>query len=451
MFMPSAQESAISVSAQAPNKTAAKDMLLLKNSDQISGTLHSFQHPGITVWNRADTDAPFEFRSEAIDEILLGDRPKPIGPTSENVTLRLNNGDTISGNWKSLDAEFLTLETTLAGELKIPRNRWQWAAFRHSDAKYLFEGPRGLADWTVGEVTAGDLDGGEWAYRNGAFYALKAASVARLIGMPDRMRMEFDIEWKGSLNLAVALYTDYLQPVSLADKDSEPDFGGFYSLQLTSYAVNVLMVKQKEPLQYLGMTQTPVFRQATKAHVDVRTNKADNSISLLVNDKLVKRWVDQGGFAGEGSGIRLVHQGQGALRFSNLKIREWDGRFEAPPINRPQATLDLLTRRNGDKLVGAVVGSLDDMVTFKIGETITEIQFDQIEKIEIGGLPDANRPLREGEANATLIGGGNLQFRLEGIESDQIKGFSEIYGPVSMRLPMFERLDFQRVVAVEVP
>jgi hypothetical protein len=449
--MPESQEPETPNPKEAPLSLVAKDMLLLKNSDQVSGTLHSFQYPGVTVWNRSDIDAPFEFKSEAIDEILLGDRPKPSDLPPEQVTLRLNNGDTLSGKWKSLDAEKLTIDTPFAGEIQIPRKRWQWAAFRHSNAKYLFEGPTGIEDWTVGEVNVGDLDGGEWAYRNGAFYALKAASVARLIGMPDRMRMEFDIEWKGSLNLAVALYTDYLQPVSLADKDSEPDFGGFYSLQLTSYAVNVLMVKKKEPLQYLGMTQTPVFRQATKAHVDVRTNKADNSISLLVNGKLVKRWVDQGGFAGEGSGIRLVHQGQGALRFSNLKIRKWDGRFESPPTNRPQATLDLLTRRNGDKLVGIVVGSLENKIQFKIGETITEIQFNQIEKIEIGGLPDATHPVRDGEVNATLIGGGNLQFKLEGIEGSQLKGISEIYGPINLHLPMFERLDFQRVIQVKVP
>lgn len=199
------------------------------------------------------------------------------------------------------------------------------------------------------------------------------------------------------------------------------------------------------------MTQTPVFRQATKAHVDVRTNKSDNSISLLVNGKLVKRWVDQGGFAGEGSGIRLVHQGQGALRFSNLKIREWDGRFESPPTNRPQATLDLLTRRNGDKLVGTVVGSIENKIQFKIGETITEISFDQIEKIEMRGLPNANRPVRDGEVNATLIGGGNLQFKVDTIEGDQIKAVSEIYGPVDMHLPLFERLDFQRVIPVKTP
>ena len=449
--MPNAQESATKPPARSPNKPVAKDMLLLKNSDQISGTLQSFQYPGVTVWQRSDIDQPIEFKSEAVDEILLGDRPKRLNIQPERVTIRLNNGDTITGSWKSLGPEHLTLNTTFAGELQIPRNRWQWASFRHSDASYLFEGPTGEEGWTVGEVNIGKLDGGQWAYRNGAFYALKAASIAKLIGMPDRMRMEFDIEWKGSLNLAVALYTDYLQPVSLADKDSEPDFGGFYSLQLTSYAVNVLMVKKKEPLQYLGMTQTPVFRQATKAHIDVRTNKANNSISLLVNGKLVKRWIDQGGFAGEGSGIRLVHQGQGALRFSNLKMREWDGRFESPPTNRPQATLDLLTRRNGDKLVGSVVGSMEDRIQFKIGETITEISFDQIEKIEIGGLPNANRPVFDGEVDATLVGGGNLRFRVDTIDGNQIKASSEIYGPVNMQLPMFERLDFQRVAPAKTP
>ncbi len=451
IMMIHAQESTPTPDAEAPAPSGAKDMLLLKNGDQISGTLQSFQRTGVTVWQRSDISKPLEFKSNAIDEILLGDRSKTSRSPNKRITLRLNNGDTFSGEWKSLDAETLVIDTPFAGELQIPRNRWQWAAFQHSDAKYLFEGPTGLENWTMGEVNVGDLDGGKWAYRNGAFYALKAASIAKPVGMPDRMRMEFDIEWKGSLNLAVALYTDYLQPVSLADKDSEPDFGGFYSLQLTSYAVNVLMVKKKEPLQYLGMTQTPVFRQATKAHVDVRTNKADNSISLLVNGKLVKRWVDQGGFAGEGSGIRLVHQGQGALRFSNLKIREWDGRFEAPPTNRPQATLDLLTRRNGDKLVGTVVDSMDDQLRFKIGETITQIKFDQIEKIEIGGLPDANRPLLEGEVSATLIGGGNLQFKLNAILDHQISAESEIYGPVTMDLSMFERLDFQRLIPAVIP
>ncbi|MDG1891989.1 MAG: hypothetical protein P8L18_11825 [Verrucomicrobiota bacterium] len=437
------------IAAAAPPKGG--DMLKLINGDHLAGLLQSFHYPGNTVWHRSDIEEPFEFKSESVNEILLGDRVKTKPYTPERITLRLNNGDLFSGTWESLNEDFLSVNTPFAGQLNIPRNRWQWTVFHHADATYLYEGPSGMDGWTVGEVNTAELEGGEWAYRNGAFYALKAASIARPIGMPDRMRLEFDMEWKGSLNLAVALYTDYLQPVSLAEKDAEPDFGGFYSLQLTSYAVNVLMVKQKQPLQYLGMTQTPVFRQATKAHVDVRTNKADNSISLLVNGKMVKRWVDRGGFAGEGKGIRLVHQGQGALRLSNLRIQAWDGRFETPPSNRPQATKDLLTMRNGDKLVGMLTGSVEEKIQFKIGETTTEIAFDKVEKVELGGVPEALNPLRQGEVKANLTGGGTLQFLVESIQGDTMQGKSEVYGPVSMHLPAFERLDFQRVSSTEKP
>ena len=427
----------------------SKDMLILVNGDQLSGMLHTFEYPGKTLWNRTDINTPFEFDSASLDEIVLGDRPNENSIPKERLRLQLANGDTYTGDWVGLTADSLAIDTPFSGRLNIPRQHWQWAEFMHSDTKFIFEGPKGLDGWTMGKVTTKELDGGDWAYRNGAFYALKAASIARIIGLPDRMRMEFDMEWKGSLNLAVALYTDYLQPVSLADKDLEPDFGGFYSLQLTSYAVNVLMVKQKEPLQYLGMTQTPIFRQSEKAHIDVRTNKSDNSISLLVNGKLIKRWVDQGGFAGVGKGIRLVHQGQGALRVSNIKIREWDGRFEAPPTNHPQSTQDLLTLRNGDKLVGKLVESSADTLQYQLGETVTDIALDEVEKIEMGGIQDAVRPLRKGEVNATLVGGGHIQFLLKGIGGDSIHGSSEIYGPLKMRLPAFEKLDFERLAPKE--
>ena len=86
-----------------------------------------------------------------------------------------------------------------------------------------------------------------------------------------------------------------------------------------------------------------------------------------------------------------------------------------------------------------------------LASVITEISFDQIEKIEIGGLPSANRPVFDGEVDATLVGGGNLRFRVDTIDGNQIKASSEIYGPVNMQLPMFERLDFQRVAPAKTP
>jgi hypothetical protein len=419
------------------------DTIHLSNGDQLSGNLVQFDFPGITLWDRKDIQTPFAFDSSAIEEIRLGDRPAQQSAWVPSITLRMSNGDQVSGRLEHLSETTLQLATHYGKNLSLPADQIQWAVMHHDDQGILYAGPTGLQGWTMGEVNTAQLEGGQWAYRNGAFYATKAASIARMIGMPDRMQMEFDLEWKGSLNIAVALYTDYLQPVSLAEKDSEPDFGGFYSLQLTSYAVNVLMVKQKEPLQYLGMTQTPVFRQGQRAHVDVRTNKADHSISLLVNGILIKRWVDQGGFAGEGNGIRLVHQGQGSVRLSNLKLKPWDGRFESPPTNRVQSKTDLLTLRNGDKLVGRVSQATQSAVEFMIGETATQTPWERVEKIEWGGVRDTLRPLKQGEARAHLLGGDLLTINLQRIQGHQLHFTSPFYGESALEIRCFERLDFK--------
>ena len=439
---PSISEGPEALPAAIVIEPMSADTLNLANGDVLSGRLEQYDYPGDTSWNRSDIQQAFAFDSQAVHQIRLGDRAKTTPELSPSMTLQLSNGDQLSGIMESLDDTVLKLNTSFGGTLDLPADQVQWAVFHRQDQSYLYEGPSGLDGWTVGEVNTAQLDGGQWAYRNGSFYATKAASIARMVGMPNRMQLEFDLEWKGSLNIAVALYTDYLQPVSLAEKDSEPDFGGFYSLQLTSYAVNVLMVKQKEPLQYLGMTQTPVFRQGTKAHVDVRTNKADQSISLLVNGKLIKRWVDQGGFAGQGKGIRLVHQGQGSVRFSNLKIQGWDGRFESPPRNRVQSPNDLMTLRNGDKLVGRVGSATAEEITFMIGETPTQTPHNQIEKIEWGGVTDTLRPLRGGEARAHLLGGDHLTIQLRRIEGEHVHSSSPLYGDTTLQISHFERLDF---------
>ena len=59
-----------------------------------------------------------------------------------------------------------------------------------------------------------------------------------------------------------------------------------------------------------------------------------------------------------------------------------------------QSPNDLMTLRNGDKLVGRVGSATAEEITFMIGETPTQTPHDQIEKIEWGGVTDTLRPLR---------------------------------------------------------
>src|SRR5580700_3499872 len=121
-----------------------------------------------------------------------------------------------------------------AGKLRIPRHALQTLAF-NPRSPMLFDGPTSIDGWTQGHAVTGIIgESGQWTYRNGAFYADKAASIAREVNLPDRSQVQFDLAWKGPLNLAIALYTDSLQPILLVDKEHGPDFGGFYSLRFAS-------------------------------------------------------------------------------------------------------------------------------------------------------------------------------------------------------------------------
>src|SRR5262249_15342491 len=159
--------------------------------------------------------------------------------------------------------------------------------------------------------------------------------------------------------LAIALYTDYYQPINLANKDTEPEFGGFYSLQLNSFSANLLPVKKNDPLRYLGQVSVPAFNQKNTAHVEIRASKTKRTIALLVDGEVVKQWNETEEFVGQGAGVRFVHQGQGKVKLSQLRVSVWDGQFEEKPSAHPDAKQDIAKLRNGDK-AGGTLNSIQD-------------------------------------------------------------------------------------------
>ena len=118
--------------------------------------------------------------------------------------------------------------------------------------------------------------------------------------LPPSSSLEFDLAWQGSFALAIALYTDSLQPVRLAQTADEPPFGGFYSLQLNSYSTQLLLVRHKEAVAQLGMAVIPMLQQTNRARVAIKSNREQKSITLLLNGVVAKQWVEPEKFGGEG-------------------------------------------------------------------------------------------------------------------------------------------------------
>jgi hypothetical protein len=308
----------------------------------------------------------------------------------------------------------------------------------------IFEGPTGLEGWTMGKMAATIADPGAWKYKNGAFYATRPASIARDLNLPDVASIQFDITWKGLLYLAVALYTEYLHPINLANKEQEPDFGGFYSLQLNYMSANLLPVKKHDILRYGGLGQgaIPAFTQKNNAHIEIRVSKPKKLVALLVDGALIKQWIDTEEFAGTGKALRFVHQGQGSIKLSNLRLTEWDGQFEEPPAPAPESKMDIARLRNGDKLNGDLQVIRNGLATVSVSGKALDVPLTRVKQIDLAGQKSERAKEDPTDVHAYFTEGGTLTFHLEEWGDTRVIATSPNFGRVAFDPTAFNRLRF---------
>jgi len=418
--------------------------ILFRNGDLLTGQLESITPTNGLRWRHGDAPAAIEFQPQAIAEVSLG-ATSPPAPTSPSYCfVRLTNGDELPGNLKSLDEQQVVLETWFAGTLTLPRAKV--AALRPAgpSPRAIFAGPDGLDGWTMGRALPGGINAGQWHFANGAFVATQPSSIARDVKLPPSSSLEFDLAWQGTFALAIALYTDSLQPVRLAQTADEPPFGGFYSLQLNSYSTQLLLVKHKEAVRQLGMAVIPLLQQTNRARVAIKSSREQKTITLMLNGVVAKQWADPEGFGGEGTGIRLVHQGQGPMRVANLRVTEWDGRLEenvAPLV--PNVKTDVARLVNRDSVAGRLVEWKNGKLRFAIADNFIEVPLDRVAQVDFATERAQPTPLQAGDIRVFFTGRGSLTFALESWTEQGVRASSGNFGKAQFAPRAFSRIVFQ--------
>lgn len=434
---PEPQASVAAASASAP-----RDALVFRNGDLLYGRLKSIDSANGVRWVYPEALDVIEFQPEAIAEIQFAERTRAPALATNACQILFTNQDAIEGNLLTCDSEKVVVETWYAGTITIPRKMVQFILPRPPSAAPLFEGPSGIEGWTMGNLNTNVANPGQWRFRDGAFYAAQSASIARDLKLPDVASIQFELAWKDVLHMAVALYTDYLQPISLASKESEPDFGGFYSLQISSYAVNLLPITKNEPIRYLGPVPVPAFSQKSKALIEIRVHKPKRLIALLVDGTLVKQWIDTEEFVGKGTGLRFVHQGMGAIKLSKLRIAEWDGQFEEAPTPTPNSAQDLARLANGDRVVGDLNRIADGKMSFSTTGAKLEIPMNRVRLVEFAGQKSDRAPDLRSAVKAWFRMGGSITFQLDRWDDEGVVGSSPNFGPLVFKPAAFDRLQF---------
>jgi hypothetical protein len=420
------------------------DELLFRNGDLLYGQLLAIDESSTVRWRHPDAAEPIEFKPDSIAQINFPAPTNSITRSDNACRLLLANGDALEGDLVSCDREAVVFQTWYAGRLRIPRAAVQSLVFIPRSPE-LFDGITGLDGWTQ-TTSAAALPGdtGQWTYRNGAFYASKTASIARDLRLPDEAEIQFDLAWKGSLNLAVALYTDSLQPILLAAKDQGPDFGGFYSLRFQNTTfIDLWPIKKGERPRALGQLFYPSLNNKDRLHVDLLVSKPQHKIILSLDDTPAKEWIDPEGFIGEGTDMRFVQNSGGVTKLSNLRITPWDGIFaNETSAETDDMTHDTFRPENGMKTPGVIESISNGKMTARTTNGLVEIPLTKLQAITFARQQTNSSQPQTATVRATFAQGGGLTFILESWRPNEMMVRSPDFGTVKINPAAFTRLEF---------
>ena len=329
---------------------AATDLLRFTNGDQLHGKFMGINDGLLAVWSREDLSAPGEFKTSQIRQIVLhGARPlKSLGSLSY---VRLVNGDRIPGTITGIDDETVTMDTSYAGVLRIPRKQVAMLAPGPLGGRVAYYGPFIEDEWKMthpsfpdglpdappagaGNNEADDQPG-RWTFSGSAWYWQSKRPCSALIresGMPDRSVLRFDLAWKNQLSLAIAFHADFQKVKPREDenrggeekKDNAPKvkapirrfmpgdssglpavFGNSNVIQIYSNYMMLIRThvdKKGQPMAERLQMNNEHMRLGDRNHakVEIRSTRSTGEISLFIDDEFIAQW--EGTKAKDGDG-----------------------------------------------------------------------------------------------------------------------------------------------------
>jgi hypothetical protein len=229
------------------------DLLRFLNGDRLHGTFMGLGVGHSAVWKAEGAKENSEYSADKLRQVVLR-TGRPVRAADSLSHVQLVNGDRVPGRIAGYDGEFLVVETSYAGTLKIPRPHVSMLAPSPLGGRVLYHGPfegdawkstappgaapaparvrvaevvpaEGAADQApdaapsppveesadeeVEEPAPGwDLAGAAWYWhgKNGG------TVLSRPSDMVDRSILRFELAWQNRLSFAVGFHVDFQQP-----------------------------------------------------------------------------------------------------------------------------------------------------------------------------------------------------------------------------------------------
>jgi hypothetical protein len=408
---------------------AVGDLLQFADGSSLHGKLRTMGTNQGVAWEHPDVKDAIHFRPTNIAWIRFASPKIVASPENPTCRFRFNNGDEVFGKLSAIDPTNVDLETWFGGALQATRQSLQSITFLSKGFTVLYEGPTSADGWVHGKSPRG------WEYRDGAFVATSAGTLGKDMRLSGSSSLTFDLAWNGHFSLIMALYTPVLDRFDYSSSS--------YMFYLSPGYITLQRVQGGAGAINLGQAQIAEMGRKNKLHMEIRANKPDSTLTLLVDDHLVQRWKDTAGFVGQGSGLVFFAQLDGpSIRISNLKVTQWEGEFAIDTSTNAVTKDDLVYLVNHDKVTGKVQRLKENSLSVETALAPLEIPLARVSQITLASPTSSFAAGKPWELRAFFAGGGTVAFQLESWQDQKISGRSGNFGPVSFDPRCIRQLQF---------
>lgn len=413
---------------------APTDVIFFDNSDTMHGRLLAISPQMGVRWKHPDSKQAIDFSANNITRIKLDRRKATPPPSAANCVIRLTNGDELMGDLISVDAEKMELDTWYAGRMSIQRKMVKTITPAQSSGVSVYDGPTSLEGWAQPPVQPPMQK--SWTYSNGAFISTsRPGSIGRDVKLPAVSSIDFDLSWRPQLTMIVCFYADTVEGYTGSMNA--------YTLNISQIYMNLQRMRRDGGSAQLGQAQVQHLQRKDKARFSIRSNKDQGTIWLLVDDIMVQQWKDPTGFAGVGTGLMFYAQGNSTIKLSNLRIREWDGKFEEQVVSSSTKTKEDSVRLvNNDKVSGKIQTIRDGKLTFVTSYATLDIAMQRVTQIEMADERSEQAKRNAGDVRLSFAERGQITLQVDQWDDKQVTGSSQNFGKLKLNPNAFSMVHF---------
>ena len=414
--------------------------LVFPEGESLPGLASGVSPEGFLLWQSPFfVDDVIPFHSRNIDSIRLqGPRPAARGETIATITFQSRVDkvfDVMEAELLGFNDDEVKLKTWYAGELTLKRSMVHGIEVT-TEAPAIINGPGQKEDWQT--IESPDA----WRFEGKNLISSAHGSIARdLPQLPDKVQVEFDLEFDYSPNLRLHFFSD-------SGTELIPRSG--YSISIRRGTMQFLkkIENRSIPLQMDFFGPPDNFKKDNICQVRLYIDREEGKFSLFVDDKQVSSASDPTPLTDDNwFHLSTLHGREQTL--SNFAIRPWDGNLpkrkeylnfrQKMPMEGEQIEL-----HNGDTIIGKTT-SIDDEGRLQIETEYipVAIPIKRLRSFQVTSYEEHEKPRMYSEdVRAYFHHGGHVTLRLTGMTNTSITGYSQVFGEATFDLKAFTHINF---------